>query len=40
MNPLEKDLITTVVGRLKKADGQLKDADAEVLIRRAVAGSG
>ena len=35
MNPHEKDLITTVVGRLKKADGQLKDADAEVLIRRA-----
>jgi hypothetical protein len=37
MTPQEKDLITTLLGRLKGVARQPKDAEAEALIRQAVA---
>jgi uncharacterized protein len=37
MTPQEKDLITTLLGRLKSAGGQPKDPEADALIREAVA---
>jgi uncharacterized protein len=36
MTPQEKDLITTLLGRLKNAGGQSKDPEAEALIRQAM----
>jgi uncharacterized protein len=36
MTPQEKDLITTLLGRLKSAGGQPKDPEAEALIRQAM----
>ena len=33
MTPQEKDLITTLLTRLKNAGGQPKDPEAEALIR-------
>ena len=36
MVPQEKDLITTLLTRLKSASGQPKDADADALIRQAM----
>jgi uncharacterized protein len=37
MTPQERDLITTLLGRLKGTAGQPKDPEAEALIRQAVA---
>src|SRR5579875_2441990 len=37
MTPQERDLLTTLLTRLKSASGQAKDPDAEALIRQAVA---
>jgi uncharacterized protein len=37
MTPQEKDLITTLLTRLKNAGGQPKDPEAEALIRQAMA---
>jgi hypothetical protein len=37
MTPQEKDLITTLLARLKTAGGQPKDPEADTLIRQAVA---
>jgi uncharacterized protein len=37
MTPQEKDLITTLLERLKTAGGQPKDAEADTLIRQAMA---
>src|SRR5271166_5760315 len=37
MTPQEKDLITTLLARLKNTVGQPKDPEAEALIRQAVA---
>jgi hypothetical protein len=37
MTPQEKELITTLLGRLKQAGGQPKDPEAEALIRQALA---
>ena len=37
MTPQEKDLIATLLGRLKGVARQPKDAEAEALIRQAVA---
>ncbi len=37
MTPQEKDLLTTLLGRLKSAAGQPKDPDADALIRQTVA---
>ena len=37
MTPQEKDLITTLLARLKNAGGQPKDPEADALIRQAVA---
>jgi uncharacterized protein len=37
MNPQERDLITTLLGRLKGAAGQPKDPEADGLIRQAMA---
>src|SRR6201988_4889837 len=36
MTPQEKDLITTLLARLKSAGGQPKDPEAEALIRQAM----
>jgi len=36
MTPQEKDLITTLLARLKNAGGQPKDPEAEALIRQAM----
>ena len=36
MTPQEKDLITTLITRLKSAGGQSKDPEAEALIRQAM----
>ncbi len=36
MEPLERDLITTLLSRLKSAAGQPKDAEADALIRQAM----
>ena len=36
MTPQEKDLITTLLERLKGVEGQQKDAEAETLIRQAI----
>ena len=36
MTPQEKDLITTLLTRLKSAGGQPKDPEAEALIRQAM----
>lgn len=37
MTPQEKDLITTLLARLKNAGGQAKDPEADALIRQAMA---
>src|SRR5215469_17071721 len=37
MTPQEKDLITTLLARLKSAGGQPKDPEADTLIRQAMA---
>src|SRR6516162_6880792 len=37
MTPQEKDLLTTLLARLKGAGGQPKDPEADALIRQAVA---
>ena len=37
MTPQEKDLITTLLARLKNAGGQPKDPEADALIRQAMA---
>jgi hypothetical protein len=37
MSPQEKDLITSLLNRLKQASGQLRDAEADALIRQAAA---
>jgi hypothetical protein len=37
MMPQEREMIATLVERLKKAEGQPKDPDAEALIRQATA---
>ena len=37
MTPQEKELITTLLGRLKQAGGQPKDPEAEALIRQGLA---
>src|SRR4029077_480980 len=37
MTPQEKDLITTLLMRLKSAGGQAKDPEADALIRQAMA---
>ena len=37
MTPQEKDLITTLLARLKNAGGQPKDPEADALIRQAIA---
>jgi uncharacterized protein len=37
MTPQEKDLINTLLGRLKSAGGQPKDPEADALIRQAMA---
>jgi uncharacterized protein len=37
MTPQERDLLTTLLGRLKSAAGQQKDPDADALIRQSVA---
>src|SRR5215467_3249229 len=37
MTPQEKDLITTLLARLKSAGGQPKDPEADTLIREAMA---
>src|SRR5919108_6577142 len=36
MTPQEKDLLTTLLARLKSAGGQPKDPEADALIRQAV----
>ena len=36
MTPQEKDLITTLLARLKNAGGQPKDPEADALIRQAM----
>src|SRR5258708_2117765 len=36
MTPQEKELITTLLGRLKNAGGQPKDPEADALIREAM----
>lgn len=36
MEPQERDLITTLLGRLKNAGGQQKDPEADALIRQAM----
>src|SRR5215467_4701499 len=37
MTPQEKDLLTTLLGRLKSAGGQPKDPEADTLIRQSLA---
>jgi hypothetical protein len=37
MTPQEKDLITSLLNRLKQAGGQPRDPEAETLIRQAAA---
>src|SRR3954467_14539708 len=37
MTPQEKDLITSLMNRLKKVGGEQKDREAEALIRQSVA---
>ena len=37
MTPQETELITTLLARLKTAGGQLKDPEADALIRQAMA---
>ena len=38
MTPQERDLITTLLDRLNKTEGQLRDPEAETLIRDTTAG--
>jgi hypothetical protein len=38
MTPQERDLITTLLHRLNKTEGQLRDPEAEMLIRETTAG--